>query len=159
MLGDVGFDNVMFETDFPHPTCLYPNGLDIGPDGYVYVAENGGGRVRRVNADTGEFTVIAVGLTDPNGVAFGNDPGVLYVGSFGGGGVYELELSDEPGQLAEASVFASVNGSSLREPGMGTIQGFCASSHASAICAGVAPFCVPIFSSRSITTRFALIAS
>ena len=24
----VGIDNVMFETDFPHPTCLYPNGLD-----------------------------------------------------------------------------------------------------------------------------------
>jgi len=25
---NVGIDNVMFETDFPHPTCLYPNGLD-----------------------------------------------------------------------------------------------------------------------------------
>lgn len=24
----VGEDNVMFETDFPHPACLYPNGLD-----------------------------------------------------------------------------------------------------------------------------------
>lgn len=24
----VGADNVMFETDFPHPACLYPNGLD-----------------------------------------------------------------------------------------------------------------------------------
>jgi uncharacterized protein len=21
----LGADNVMFETDFPHPTCLYPN--------------------------------------------------------------------------------------------------------------------------------------
>ena len=24
----VGEDNCMFETDFPHPTCLYPDGLD-----------------------------------------------------------------------------------------------------------------------------------
>jgi predicted TIM-barrel fold metal-dependent hydrolase len=23
----VGVDNVMFETDFPHPTCLYPDPL------------------------------------------------------------------------------------------------------------------------------------
>jgi len=24
----VGADNIMFETDFPHPACLYPDGLD-----------------------------------------------------------------------------------------------------------------------------------
>jgi len=24
----VGVDNVMFETDFPHPTCLYPHPLE-----------------------------------------------------------------------------------------------------------------------------------
>jgi predicted TIM-barrel fold metal-dependent hydrolase len=24
----VGVDNIMFETDFPHPTCLYPNAMD-----------------------------------------------------------------------------------------------------------------------------------
>jgi predicted TIM-barrel fold metal-dependent hydrolase len=28
LLEDVGFDNVMFETDFPHPTCLYPNAVE-----------------------------------------------------------------------------------------------------------------------------------
>jgi|SRR5690349_288043 len=27
MIASVGEDNVMFETDFPHPTCLYPNPL------------------------------------------------------------------------------------------------------------------------------------
>jgi predicted TIM-barrel fold metal-dependent hydrolase len=26
----VGVDNVMFETDFPHPTCLYPSPLERG---------------------------------------------------------------------------------------------------------------------------------
>jgi len=24
----MGVDNIMFETDFPHPTCLYPNALE-----------------------------------------------------------------------------------------------------------------------------------
>ncbi|MGZ4728599.1 MAG: amidohydrolase family protein [Acidimicrobiales bacterium] len=28
LIDSVGEDNVMFETDFPHPTCLYPNPLD-----------------------------------------------------------------------------------------------------------------------------------
>jgi predicted TIM-barrel fold metal-dependent hydrolase len=28
LVKSVGVDNVMFETDFPHPTCLYPNGLN-----------------------------------------------------------------------------------------------------------------------------------
>ena len=28
MVRTVGVDNVMFETDFPHPTCLYPHALE-----------------------------------------------------------------------------------------------------------------------------------
>jgi predicted TIM-barrel fold metal-dependent hydrolase len=28
LLEDVGFDNVMFETDFPHPTCLFPSAVE-----------------------------------------------------------------------------------------------------------------------------------
>ena len=28
----VGADNIMFETDFPHPACLYPDGLDYMVD-------------------------------------------------------------------------------------------------------------------------------
>ncbi len=24
-INEIGEDNVLFETDFPHPTCLYPN--------------------------------------------------------------------------------------------------------------------------------------
>ena len=27
LIGSVGEDNIMFETDFPHPTCLYPDPL------------------------------------------------------------------------------------------------------------------------------------
>lgn len=93
----------------------YPNGLDIGPDGFIYVAENNASRVRRVNPDTGEFSVVAVGLDNPNGVAFGPDPGLLYVGSFGASGVYVVELG-APGALGRARVFARPNGSTLAEP-------------------------------------------
>jgi predicted TIM-barrel fold metal-dependent hydrolase len=28
LLTEIGEDNVMYETDFPHPTCLYPNGIE-----------------------------------------------------------------------------------------------------------------------------------
>ena len=28
LIDSVGEDNVLFETDFPHPTCLYPSPLD-----------------------------------------------------------------------------------------------------------------------------------
>ena len=30
MIKAVGEDNCMFETDFPHPTCLYPDGIERG---------------------------------------------------------------------------------------------------------------------------------
>jgi sugar lactone lactonase YvrE len=94
---------------------LYPNGLCLGPDGFVYVAENAAGRVRRVNPDNGEFTVVAMGLQGPNGVALGTDAGTLYVGSFEGSGVYRVKMP-MPGQLGQASVFARPNGSQLKEP-------------------------------------------
>jgi sugar lactone lactonase YvrE len=94
---------------------LYPNGLDIGPDGFIYVAENSAGRVRRIDPDTGEFSIVALGLQGPNGVAFSNDPGLLYVGSFEGSGVYKIEL-DAPGQLGHASVFARPGASALLDP-------------------------------------------
>ena len=44
-------------------------------------------------------------------------------------------------------------------PGMGTIQGFCASSQANAICAGVAFFRSAMASSSSTSARLAFLAS
>jgi predicted TIM-barrel fold metal-dependent hydrolase len=32
IIDTVGPDNILFETDFPHPTCLYPNPLDLVAD-------------------------------------------------------------------------------------------------------------------------------
>jgi len=59
----------------------YPNGIDMGPDGYIYVAENGDDQVRRVHPDNGQWTIAAEGMIGPNGVAFSDDPLVFYVGS------------------------------------------------------------------------------
>jgi sugar lactone lactonase YvrE len=73
----------------------YPNGLELGMDGFLYVAENGSTRVRRVDPDTGEYTVIADGLFSPNGVAFDATGERLFVGSFGGGIVYAVDRVDE----------------------------------------------------------------
>ena len=33
LLDHVGVDNVLFETDFPHPTCLYPSAVEHGAQG------------------------------------------------------------------------------------------------------------------------------
>lgn len=73
----------------------YPNGLDVGIDGFVYVAETSAGQVRKVNAETGESTIIAKGLYAPNGVSFGPNFDSLYVGSFGGGVVYRMDLGSD----------------------------------------------------------------
>lgn len=69
----------------------YPNGLDVGLDGYVYVAEQTAGQVRRIDPATGESTIIATNLNNPNGISFSPDQDTVYVGSFGGGVVYAVE--------------------------------------------------------------------
>ena len=57
--------------------------------------------------------------------------------------------------IASEPLFSSRR-DNLVVPGIGTIHGFCASSHASAICAGVAFFCSAILPSRSTNALFAL---
>ena len=69
----------------------YPNGIEVGLDGYVYVSEHDAGRVRRVDPDTGDYTIVAEGLINPNGLAFGPGHEILYVNSFGGGTVHAIE--------------------------------------------------------------------
>lgn len=84
----------------------YPNGLEVDTDGFVYVAEQSGGRVRRVDPYTGDQWVLAEGLNAPNGIIFGPDYQRLYFNSFGGGSVHYLEkvsdtVYDGPYLLAE----------------------------------------------------------
>jgi len=73
---------------------MYPNGIEVDRDGMVYVTEHDAGRVRRVDPETGESTVIATGIHNPNGVQFSTDYQTLYVGSFGGGMVHLVEREE-----------------------------------------------------------------
>jgi sugar lactone lactonase YvrE len=73
----------------------YPNGVEVHRDGWVVVAENDGGGVRRVDPDTGEFIMLAEDLFAPNGVTFSPDWSTVYVGSFGGGTVHSITLTED----------------------------------------------------------------
>lgn len=70
--------------------------LTVGPDGIVYVAYNGGGKVVRVDPATGESCALASGLPLVSSVRFGAGPGwdpdALYATSFTGK-IYKLERS------------------------------------------------------------------
>ena len=73
----------------------YPNGLDIDEDGLVYVAEQDGQRLRRVDPWTGEYTVLGEDLCNANGVSFAPDYQRIYVGSFGCGVIYAIDRIDK----------------------------------------------------------------
>lgn len=85
----------------------YPNGIEVDKDDFVYVAEHDAGRVRRVNSATGEFTIIAEGLTNPNGLSFSPDYKTLHINSFGGGTVHTVTV-DEAGNWSAPALLGSV---------------------------------------------------
>lgn len=81
----------------------YPNGLTVDLNGLVYVTENAGDRLLRINAMTLDVDVVVdVGLSSPNGVAFDSTYENLYIGSFGGGTVHRFNLDS-----GELTVYAS----------------------------------------------------
>lgn len=83
----------------------YPNGVSSDLSGFVYVSEHDAGRVRRVDPNTGEFTIIAEGLLNPNGLTFSPDYSRLYIGSFGGGTVHAVDLAPD-GAASNLHVYA-----------------------------------------------------
>jgi hypothetical protein len=109
----------------------YPNGRDVGRDGFVYVAETARGGVRRIDPVTGESEVIALGLVAPNGVSFGDDWNELYVGSFGGGVVYRTWREDVSAPWARPEVFSLVPGATAPPDACGEAAegAVCASSY------------------------------
>jgi sugar lactone lactonase YvrE len=96
----------------------YPNGVEVGKDGFVYVAEHDAGNVRRIHPDTGAFTIIASGLTNPNGVSFSPDYRTLYIGSFGDGTVHSVTV-DGQGNWGPKKLFGTTPGA-----GQGDGDGF-----------------------------------
>ncbi|HTM19704.1 MAG TPA: SMP-30/gluconolactonase/LRE family protein [Kofleriaceae bacterium] len=81
----------------------YPNGMEAGLDGFIYITEHDAKRVRRVNPVTGEFTVISNNQIDnPNGITFNPDYTALYIDGFSGvGTIYKLPIdaAGNPGEL------------------------------------------------------------
>ena len=96
---------------------LYANGIEIGLDGQVYVAEQEGNRVRRIDPYSGEFDMVAEGLQAPNGVTFSPDYRTLYIGSFGWGTIHALPF-DEQGNPGEAELLVEDLGNGMLD-GMG----------------------------------------
>jgi sugar lactone lactonase YvrE len=84
---------------------LYPNGVTVDNEDWVYFAEHDAGQVRRVHPETGEDETLATGLMNPNGLAFSTDWQTLYVGSFGGGTVHAI---DRDGDGWSTRLFAEV---------------------------------------------------
>lgn len=87
----------------------YPNGLDVDHENFIYVAEQNGGRLRRIDSETGEFEIITDDLYNPNGVAFAPGYKRVYVGSFGGGTVHYIDRYDD-GSWGNPVLFAKING-------------------------------------------------
>ena len=50
MVRQIGADNVLFETDFPHPTCLYPDTIEYMADAIAEMAPDERRKVFGANA-------------------------------------------------------------------------------------------------------------
>jgi predicted TIM-barrel fold metal-dependent hydrolase len=46
----IGEDNVMFETDFPHPTCLFPDPLAVAKENMVGLSDEARRKIMGENA-------------------------------------------------------------------------------------------------------------
>ncbi len=71
----------------------FPNGLAVGSDDTVYVAEWFGDRVLALDPDTGSFDVLTTSLQEPFGIALSVDEQTLYVAASNGpGGVWSMPV-------------------------------------------------------------------
>jgi sugar lactone lactonase YvrE len=88
---------------------LYPNGMDVDAEGYIYVAEQTARRVRRVDPATGDYEFLATQLNQPNGVAWNPTYTTLFIGSFGGDVVYAIDRAED-GTFGAVREYSTVAG-------------------------------------------------
>jgi sugar lactone lactonase YvrE len=97
-----------------------PNGLTIGPDGFLYYSDFSAGEVMRVDPDgDGTATMVtATPISQANGVAFDSD-GTLLVCSYATGVLHRLTLSDgvETARAEAATGLGSPDGIALDADG------------------------------------------
>ncbi len=120
--GDSGRSSWRLQRIYPNGTerllvrgLEQPEGMVLGPDGFLYVAEGDGSRVLRVDVDSGAFTIAALGLHAPHRIVFGADPSVMYVSSREGSVIYKVVFAT-PTSLGQASIFARSFDSDVTEP-------------------------------------------
>ena len=102
-----------------------PTDIEVGPDGWLYVASLPGGpeddslgargAVFRVNPTTGQTQVYVEGLLSPTGIALDGD-GNLYIASLFGAGVYKVPAGSHEATLfleVEKAAAVEVSGSTL----------------------------------------------
>jgi sugar lactone lactonase YvrE len=98
----------------------YPNGLTVARDGTVYVAEQDGGRVVRINPDTKQKTTVADDLEYANGLSLSEDQKTLHVGTFGKGIVYAIDLTKTPAMVRVLAEDFAVGGDAAGLDGVAT---------------------------------------
>jgi hypothetical protein len=85
----------------------YPNGLEIGRDARIYVAESSGNRIRRVDPETGESLILTQGvIVAPEGLTFNADFTALYMNSYSTRKIYKLPMTPEGEPDGELELWA-----------------------------------------------------
>lgn len=94
-----------------------PQGLAIGPDRRVYVADTGNGRVLRLDAVTGSVEIAAADLSSPRGLAAAGPIGPMAVVEAGVAKVTQIGEPLEAGiHVARATMFRGRENLDLRQP-------------------------------------------
>jgi sugar lactone lactonase YvrE len=74
----------------------YPNGIEMSQDGrWVWVASNGSGNVRQLDAITGESFFVADGIDGANGLVLSVKEDALFVTTCTGEGVWKIPRIDD----------------------------------------------------------------
>lgn len=85
-----------------------PNGIAIGTDGLAYVSTLGG-KVYRVDPDSGDYTVLYSSNERYDGVTFNADYTMLYFDEEDEGEVHQIPINDD-GTAGQESTLAMING-------------------------------------------------
>jgi sugar lactone lactonase YvrE len=108
----------------------YPNGIDVDRAGLIYIAEQAAGRLVTLDPVTRELKTLATDIFNANGVALSPDETKIFVGSFGGGVVYEVDNNAR--SRGAAKIFAKTPGS----PGVPVSLFRCSDLEVGAACFG-----------------------
>jgi hypothetical protein len=70
-----------------------PNGIQLGPNGLLYVTDLSGGNLYRVDPTAGTTTLLTFVVDDADGLVFATDYQTLYVNSYGSGEIYKMPVN------------------------------------------------------------------